>query len=80
MDTSTEVHTDTKKNNVDKKKVSEVVLFYSVVDSTVYLDNRRKKAGREAKGTQGLSKNCTSRESIISPLSRLIRSFRHKYH
>ena len=48
MDTSTEVHTDTKKNNVDKKKVSEVVLFYSVVDSTVYLDNIIKKTGREA--------------------------------
>ena len=79
MDTSTEVHTDTKNNNVDKKKVSEVVLFYSVVDSTVYLDNRRKKAGREAEGTQGLSKKCISRESV-SPLSRLIRSFRHKYH
>ena len=80
MDTSTEAHTDTKINNVDKKKVSEVVLFYSVVDSTVYQDNRRKKAGREAEGTQGLiSKNCTSRESV-SPLLRLIRSFRHKYH
>ena len=64
MNTSTKVHTDTKNNNVDKKKVSEVVLFYSVVDSTVYLDNRRKKAGREAEGTQGLSKKSTSREAL----------------
>ena len=29
-------------------------------------------------GTQGSSKNCTSRESV-SPLSRLIRGFRNKY-
>ena len=32
-----------------------------------------------AQGTQGSSKNCTSRESV-SPLSRLIRDFRNKYH
>ena len=30
-------------------------------------------------GTQGSSKNCTSRESV-SPLSRLIRGFPKKYH
>ena len=30
-------------------------------------------------GTQGSSKNCTSRESV-SPLSCLIRGFRNKYH
>ena len=38
-----------------------------------------KEAGRGAQGTQGLSRNCTSRESG-SPLSRLIRGFRNKYH
>ena len=32
-----------------------------------------------AQGTLCLSKNCTSRESV-SPLSRLIRGFRNKYH
>ena len=32
-----------------------------------------------AQVTQGSSKNCTSRESV-SPLSRLIRGFRNKYH
>ena len=32
-----------------------------------------------AQGTQGLRKNCASRESV-SPLSRLIRGFRNKYH
>ena len=38
-----------------------------------------KEAGRGAQGTQGSSKNCTSREGV-SPLSRLIRAFRNKYH
>ena len=38
-----------------------------------------KEAGGGAQGTQGSSKNCTSRESV-SPLSPLIRGFRNKYH
>ena len=38
-----------------------------------------KEAGGGAQGTLRLSKNCTSRESV-SPLSRLIRGFRNKYH
>ena len=38
-----------------------------------------KEAGGGAQGTLSLSKNCTSRESV-SPLSRLIRGFRKKYH
>ena len=38
-----------------------------------------KEAGGGAQGTLSLSKNCTSRESV-SPLSRLIRGFRNKYH
>ena len=38
-----------------------------------------KEAGGGAQGNQGSSENCTSRESV-SPLSRLIRSFRNKYH
>ena len=38
-----------------------------------------KEAEWGAQGTQGSSKNCTSRESV-SPLSRLIRGFRNKYH
>ena len=37
-----------------------------------------KEAGGGAQGTQGSSKNCTSRESV-SPLSRLIGGFRNKY-
>ena len=38
-----------------------------------------KEAGGGAQGAQGASKICTSRESV-SPLSRLIRGFRNKYH
>ena len=38
-----------------------------------------KEAGGGAQGTQGSSKNCSSRESV-PPLSRLIRGFRNKYH
>ena len=38
-----------------------------------------KEAGGGAQRTLSLSKNCTSRESV-SPLSRLIRGFRNKYH
>ena len=38
-----------------------------------------KEAGGGAQGTQGSSKNCTSRKNV-SPLSRLIRGFRNKYH
>ena len=38
-----------------------------------------KEAGGGAQGAQGSSKICTSRESL-SPLSRLIRGFRNKYH
>ena len=38
-----------------------------------------KEAGAGAQGTQALSKKCTSRGSA-SPLSRLIRDFRNKYH
>ena len=41
------------------------------------LDNN-KEAGGGAQGTQGLSKNCTSRESV-SLLSRLIRGFRNSF-
>ena len=38
-----------------------------------------KEAGGGAQGAQGSSKICTIRESV-SPLSRLIRGFRNKYH
>ena len=38
-----------------------------------------KEAEGGAQGTQGLSKNCTSRD-MMPPLSRLVRGFRNKYH
>ena len=38
-----------------------------------------KEAEGGAQGTQGSSKNCTSRESV-PPLSRLIKGFRNEYH
>ena len=42
------------------------------------LENSKEAEG-EAQGTQGLSKNFTSRKSV-SPWSRLIRGFHNKYH
>ena len=39
----------------------------------------KKETGGGAQGTQGSNKSCTRRESV-SPLSRLIRVFRNKYH
>ena len=39
-----------------------------------------KEAGGGAQGTQGSSKNCTSSRESVSPLSRLVRGFRNKYH
>ena len=39
-----------------------------------------KEAEGGAQGTQGSSKNCTSSKESVSPLSRLIRGFRNKYH
>ena len=39
-----------------------------------------KEAGGVARGTQGSSKNCTTSRESVSPLSRLIRGFRNKYH
>ena len=50
---------------------------FSVAADSDNLEKRRE-AEREAQGTQGLSKNCTSRERVI-PLSRLIRGCRSKY-
>ena len=58
-----------------KKYRQEKVRSVSVDPDT--LENN-KEAKEDAKGTQGLSKNCTSRESV--PLSlRLIRYFHNKY-
>ena len=50
----------------------------SVAANPDYLGSNKEAEGG-AQGAQGSSKICTSRESV-SPLSRLIRGFRNKYH
>ena len=54
-----------------KERVGPVTANPDNLESTM-------EAGGGAQGTQGSSKNCTSRESV-SPLSCLIRGFRNKY-
>ena len=58
----------------EKNSLKRVTSVFSDPDE---LENS-KEAVREAQGTQALSKNCISRESV-RPLSRLIRGFRDKY-
>ena len=64
--------TDGKRKKCRKERVGSVPVNPDNLESN-------KEAGGGAKGTQGSSKNCTSRESV-SPLSRRIRGFRNKYH
>ena len=61
-----------KRKKCRKERVSPVAVNPDNLESN-------KEAGEGAQGTQGSSKICTSRESV-SPLSRLIRGFRNKYH
>ena len=72
----TQTHTRTdmggKRNKCRKERVGSVAANSDNLGSN-------KEAGGGAQGAQGSSKNCTSRESV-SPLSRLIRGFRNKYH
>ena len=63
---------DGKRKKCRKERVSPVVA------NPGNLENNKKARGG-AQGTQGLNKNCTSRESV-PPLSRLTRGFRNKYH
>ena len=55
--------------------------YYTYIHTYIHTYNlgSNKEAGGGAQGAQGSSKICTSRESV-SPLSRLIRGFRNKYH
>ena len=62
-----------RRKNVGKKRVGPVAA------NPDNLKSNKEEAEGGAQGTQGSSKNCTSRESL-SPLSRLIRGFRNKYH
>ena len=59
----------------EKKRRQEWV--GSVAANPDNIENSKETRG-EAQGPKGLSKNCTSRESV-SPLYRLIRGFRNKY-
>ena len=61
-----------------KRKKCRKERFGSVAANPDNLESN-KEAGGGAQGAQGSSKSCTNRESI-SPLSRLIRGFRNKYH
>ena len=63
---------DGKRKKCRKERVGPVAVNPDNLESN-------KEAGGGAQGTQGSSKNCTSRESV-SPLSRLIRGFSNKYH
>ena len=58
--------------HVDKKSVDSVDVDPEDLENS-------KEAGREEQGTQGLSKNCTSRESVPL-LLRLIRGSRNIYY
>ena len=64
--------TDGKRKKCRKERVGPVAANLDNLESD-------KEAGGGAQDTHGLSKNCTSKESV-SPLSRLIRGFRNKYH
>ena len=80
MGTEVETHRRTPDGNGDGPKVSSCrkgSLGPVAANSNIVEIN--KEAGGGAQGTLSLSKNCTSRESV-SPLSRLIRGFRNKYH
>ena len=72
INTHTHTHTHTKRKKCRKERVGSVAANSDNLGSN-------KEAGGGAQGAQGPSKICTSRESV-SPLSRLIRGFRNKYH
>ena len=61
-----------KRTKCRKERVGSVAANPDIIESN-------KEAGGGAQDTQGPSKSCTNRESV-SPLSRLIRGFRNKYH
>ena len=64
--------------NLINTYIHTYILLRGYVQFNKYI-HTHKEAGGGAEGTLSLSKNCTSRESV-SPLSRLIRGFRNKYH
>ena len=65
-------HTHTQRKKCRKEMVGSVAANSDNLGSN-------KEAGGGAQGAQDSSKICTSGESV-SPLSRLMRGFRYKYH
>ena len=65
-------HTEREREKGRKERVGSVATNPNNLES-------KKEEGGGGQGAQGSSKICTSRESV-SPLSRLIRGFRNKYH
>ena len=65
-------HTHTHRKKCRKERVGSVAANSDNLGSN-------KEAGGGAQGAQDSSKICTSGESV-SPLSRLMRGFRYKYH
>ena len=61
-----------------EKNVEKKGLVQTVAANPDNLENNKEEGGG-AQGAQGSTNICTSRESV-SPLSRLIRGFRNKYH
>ena len=61
-----------------KRKKCRKERIGSVAANSVNLGSNKEARGG-AQGAQGSSKICRSRESV-SPLSRLVRGFRNKYH
>ena len=57
----------------------DCAVMCNFINTHTHSPGSNKEAGGGAQGAQGSSKIYTSRESV-SPLSRLIRGFRNKYH
>ena len=69
---------ETGNTRVEREKKYRRERVGSVAANPDNLESNKEAVGG-AQDTQGSSKSCTSRESV-SPLSRLIRGFRNKYH
>ena len=65
---------------VNRMTGPDCAVICNLINTHTHNLESNKEAGGGAQGAQGsTSKICTSRESV-SPLSRLIRGFRNKYH
>ena len=71
INTHTHTHTQCEWHRMTRMTGPDCVVMCNLINTHTHTHT--------AQGTLSLSKNCTSRESV-SPLSRLIRGFRNKYH